>query len=204
MDKVKLSIPEKIRLWWKFDGKYYHHNFINGIKNIIKWFPVIWKDRNYDHSFIYTILKTKLDFQSEYIGKHGIHLNVDYDVKKMKLCSTLIEKLDSNYYLDLYHDYYKSNMKFIPLTNEEIDEMGDDLGEDMKGGSRIEFELVWEKFDDFFQKYPHAYKVVTQGVTPKDFDEKQTIAFKMSNYLHVKAKQILFQIIDRNIEHWWD
>ena len=51
---------EKLKLWWEFEGKYLHRDFIEGIKNLIKWFPIIWKDRNWDHSYIYEILKFKL------------------------------------------------------------------------------------------------------------------------------------------------
>ena len=55
----------KIRLWWKFDGKYLHRDIAQGIKNLIKWFPIIWKDRNWDDSFIFDILQFKLQNQAK-------------------------------------------------------------------------------------------------------------------------------------------
>ena len=35
---------EKIKLWWIYDGRYLHRDFITGVKNLWNWFPVIWSD----------------------------------------------------------------------------------------------------------------------------------------------------------------
>jgi hypothetical protein len=35
-------------------------NFWYGIRNLIYWFPVIWKDRHWDHDFIMKIVHHKL------------------------------------------------------------------------------------------------------------------------------------------------
>ena len=34
--------------------------FITGIKNLWAWFPIIWKDRDWDGWFIYQIIEFKL------------------------------------------------------------------------------------------------------------------------------------------------
>ena len=36
------------------------HNLRHSIRNIIYWFPVIWKDHNWDYSFLLIILRHKL------------------------------------------------------------------------------------------------------------------------------------------------
>ena len=55
---------EKIKLWWRFEGRYYHKTFIRGIKNLWKWLPVVWKDKDWDPSHIYKILQFKLEQQA--------------------------------------------------------------------------------------------------------------------------------------------
>ena len=35
-------------------------SFIISIKNLIKWFPIIWKDRDWDDHYIWEIMKNKL------------------------------------------------------------------------------------------------------------------------------------------------
>jgi len=52
---------DRTRLWWKFEGRYYHKDIINGVKNLYKWFPIVWKDRDHDHYFIYETLRFKLE-----------------------------------------------------------------------------------------------------------------------------------------------
>ena len=67
------QLLEKIQLWWKFEGKYYPRDFITGVKNLWNWFPTIWKDRDWDQTFIYKILIHKLEKQAKYIGEREWH-----------------------------------------------------------------------------------------------------------------------------------
>ena len=52
---------DKVIRWVKYDAKYLHLDIIRGVKNLIRWFPTIWKDRDYDHSYIYEVLRVKLE-----------------------------------------------------------------------------------------------------------------------------------------------
>jgi len=58
---------------WLYENIGYRFKYVyNSIKNIIRWFPIIWKDRDYDDWYIYTILETKLKHQAKYIGDRDI------------------------------------------------------------------------------------------------------------------------------------
>lgn len=70
------------------------------IKNIIRWIPILWKDRDWDYWHTFEILKTKLKFQSEHFRKHGYHESSERDAEKMELCIRLIDKVQNEYYLD--------------------------------------------------------------------------------------------------------
>jgi hypothetical protein len=96
---------ERIRLWWKFEGKYYHKYFIYGIKNLWKWLPIIYRDRDWDQHFIYEVLKTKLEFQAKYIHNNGVHNDAHRDAEKMLLCARLIEIQQEDLYAREYIDY---------------------------------------------------------------------------------------------------
>lgn len=37
-----------------------------GIRNLWRWFPIIWRDRDFDHFFTYEILIKKLEFQRDF------------------------------------------------------------------------------------------------------------------------------------------
>jgi len=70
------------------------------IKNIIRWIPVLWKDKDWDYWYIFEILKTKLKFQSEHFRKYGYHELSERDAEKMELCVRLIDKVQNEYYID--------------------------------------------------------------------------------------------------------
>jgi hypothetical protein len=77
---------------------------ISKIKNIIRWIPVLWNDYDWDHWFIYHILKTKLKHQSEHIRKYGYHENANYDANRIDLCIRLLEKVQNEEYIEIPKD----------------------------------------------------------------------------------------------------
>ena len=71
--------------------KYYQiksfiRGIIPGIENVIMWLPVIWRDRWWDYSFLFSILKRKLEFMEEGFRKYGVSVRAEKDAKKMKIC----------------------------------------------------------------------------------------------------------------------
>ena len=63
---------DKIKYWWRFEARYFHKNFIKGVKNLWKWFPTIWKDRDWDSYHIYEILRVKIENQAKYMQKECV------------------------------------------------------------------------------------------------------------------------------------
>lgn len=47
-------------------------DFKVGIKNLIKWFPIIWKDKDWDSGYMYEMLYHKLNFMHEYFSQSNI------------------------------------------------------------------------------------------------------------------------------------
>ena len=74
--------------------------FLEGIRNLIAWRKVIYEDRNFDHYFIYEILKTKLKFQADHIKKYSLHQNAEEEVNRIVECIDMIDKVQNEYYID--------------------------------------------------------------------------------------------------------
>jgi hypothetical protein len=72
---------------------------IRRIKNLFRWLPVIWKDEQWDHYYIFQILKHKLIIMSDDIRKRNIHTVAKYDADRMMLCVRLIDKVQNEEYL---------------------------------------------------------------------------------------------------------
>lgn len=79
-------------------------NKFNSLKKLWKWIPIIWRDRDWDHYYIFEILKTKLEGVVEYTKKEGISFNKEYDIQKLKTALRLIDKVQNEYYLQKYLD----------------------------------------------------------------------------------------------------
>jgi len=186
---------EFIPLWWNHDGKYYHKMFITGVQNLIYWFPIIWKDRNWDSHYIFEIMKHKLKSQSKYIGTRGNHLRAERDAEIMMTCVRLMKLIQDEKYSSEYSDYHKTKHWFEDIN-------------DKPGLSTWESKLLEENFDDYFMKYPLIYKRVMNGEGRFGGEDhkkdKQIIAMNIGHINHDRARKLLFKLMEENIERWWD
>jgi hypothetical protein len=196
-DRPKLNIFDKIRLWWKFEGRYYHRDFVQGIKKLWYWFPIIWKDRDWDQHYIYEVIKHKLKAQAKYIANNDRHTRAQQDARNMRICVNLIKICQKETYKMEYMDYVKDRSWFKPHENNPE-------------YSTWESEIISENFDDFFKKYPLIYKRVVNGEGPFKLknknrkQEKQRIAMNISHINQQRAHKLLFKILEQNIEQWWE
>lgn len=76
-----------------FDIRYKMRQFIQGVKNLIKWRKIIWYDRNFDYFYVYEILKKKLEFQRDHIQKYKLHENYQRDIDTLTECIELIKEV---------------------------------------------------------------------------------------------------------------
>lgn len=187
---------KKIKLWWDFEGRYILSDIKLGFKNLNYWLPVIWKDRNWDHSYIFTLLKHKLIKHSEKI-KQGYSLSAKRDSEIIMLCANLIEKINSDFYKHQYYDYKKDKHWFEPS------------GENYLWKSKN----IEDNLDEYFKLYPLIYKKCLEGkgVWGKikkqkgnfDKNDREFIAMDMGITNHERCKDLLFRIMKDNIEKWW-
>jgi hypothetical protein len=191
-------ITRKLRfipLWWNNEGRYLPRKVKIGVKNLIYWFPIIWKDRNWDDSFIFDIMKHKLSAQAEYIGNRDRHTRAQLDAKRMRLCVKLMGLVQDEFYSSEYSDYHKTKHWFADIPEKP-------------GYSSWESRLLEENFDDYFKKYPLIHKRVLNGEGIFDRegreDDKQIIAMNIGHINHDRARKLLFKIMEENIEGWWD
>lgn len=196
-DRPKPNIFTKIRLWWKFEGTYWYRNLKQGIKNLWYWFPIIWKDRNWDQHYIYEVLKHKLKAQAKYIGDNDRHTRAKQDARRMIICTNLIKLCQEGTYEMEYMDYIKDRSWFEQCK-------------DKPEYSTWENEIIAETLDDFFKKYPLIYKRVMKGEGPFTLDGgnekeiKRRIAMNICYINQQRAHKLLFKIMEQNIEGWWD
>jgi hypothetical protein len=95
-----------------------------------------------------------------------------------------------------YMDYHNSNYNWIDVDGKS----------DLK---QLDIEMVSENFDDYFKKYPRQYKRVMSGELNR-FDrnieekEKQVIAMEIAHENQDRCRKLVFSIMEKRIDGWWD
>ena len=156
---------------------------------MFRWFPIIWKDEDWDSHFIFEILKFKLKNQAKFIGSRDIHTRAKREAEIMMLCVSLMDKVQNDYYSTEHLNYEENKIYFIPIGGTDT--------------SEIKIKHISDNLDDYFSKYPLVYKEVVSQHIHKNPD-KHIIAIYMSRMNHDRARKLLFKIIEENIEKWWD
>jgi hypothetical protein len=163
--------------------KNYFSNFKAGIKNLIKWFPTIWNDRDWDRSFITEILIRKLEFTRDY------HLSDKaYSTETSEIAEEIQEAIDKLHMTSDSWEFY-DNPAF-----EEFQEKW--------GKQTFTFEPVFESTDDkyFKTKHENVKTLEEEEQCLKDFVKVLEQSYK--DYTKDKKEAYLF--IAKNIDKWWE
>lgn len=184
------------RLWWKFEGRYYHKDLYYGVRNLIKWFPVIWKDRDWDSSHIYKVLQFKLEQQAYGIRSRDIHVGADRNAEIMLMCARLCWLQCEGEYENEYLDYLKKDHKFNPT-------------DETKKWYTVESTVVEDNLDEYFARYPRQYKRVINGDVkwfgkPADPLDREQIAMVIANENQIRSRKLLFKTLEENVNLFWD
>jgi hypothetical protein len=107
-----------------------------------------------------------------------------------------MEKVRDEYYTTEYMDYHETEYDFVDC--------------DIPGHKRLETTELSERFDEYFRKYQSTMRKVVANPKVFDYieedykDRKSTLALLIARENHSKARRILFTLMERNIEAWWD
>lgn len=81
---------------------------IKQIKNLIRWFPIIWEDRDWDHGYVEEMLLFKLNNMYKRFSDPDTTY-VDWGtkyakpaLKALKLCVQILERRRDNYYTEYW------------------------------------------------------------------------------------------------------
>lgn len=85
--------------------RFSYYDVKESMLNLVKWFKLVIKDRDFDDYFILEALKFKIKNTSKYINKHKFYVGYERDVERMNLCVRLIDKIQSGYYETEYQEY---------------------------------------------------------------------------------------------------
>ena len=166
---------------------YPFRDFYRRVKNVLRWLPIIWKDRDWDDSYITEILIKKLEFTRDfYLSDKAYSAEADKVAEQIQeAIDRLHQTKDSwEFYEDpameqLQQKWGLTSFSFEPY---EYDENGDVLTYEMKSKTeKVNTEEEEEQYN-------------------KEFKEASKIAHKQ----YMKDKKDAYKFIAKNIDKWWD
>jgi hypothetical protein len=118
-----------------------------GIQNLVKWFPVMWKDRDWDQRYLMEILSFKLAEMAKLHRKYGHFVNSDKYADQLEECSFLARKIaDEDYALESGSDKLLEKMEMIFEDNGIINIAGLTKQEDE------ELAIMREQEEEFLER----------------------------------------------------
>ncbi len=73
---------------------------VEGVKNLVRWAPIIWRDRDWDWSFLAKIMEYKLGRMAHLEETVGHHTTSLRDARHMRICKELLRRLREDNYWD--------------------------------------------------------------------------------------------------------
>jgi hypothetical protein len=180
---TKLTIPAD-SAWDRFKwGRYVHWRiryFFQGVRNIVRWIPTIYHDRDWDDYYITKMLQKKIEFQRAHLVYCNRHTNINRDNFWMTVVLNLLERKHECYYEMEYHDYVKM-------------------------GPNIPREIRYEGVNEYIAKYPGVKRrALAKYKKYKYIQESDALSMFMASDRQSKCNALIFEILKQHSAEWWD
>jgi len=91
-----------------------------GIENLVAWFPIIWNDRDWDHNYLYVILRKKLS-RMEYLQRnYGHSVEAERIAKQLKICKLLFDRLIKDKHADSFFDKHSKKWSKVIFSFSDV------------------------------------------------------------------------------------
>lgn len=194
----KLTVPIDSawgRKTWRSYSPIWLVEFVDGVKNIFRWIPTIYKDKDWDDYYILAMLRKKIEHQREYLVNANRHMDIERDNKDMTLALNLLERMIEEHYATEYIDCVSFN--FVPDPTS-----GDDV-------YTIEETITESKLDNYLAKYPGGVKraekkIKNDKLTMGSLGYKRAVAFHLATENQNKNDRLFWKVMAEKSKRWWD
>ena len=166
---------------------YPFRDFYRRVKNVWRWLPTIWKDRDYDDSYITEILIKKLEFTRDfYLSDKAYSAEADNVAKEIQEAINRLHMTRDSWEFyeepameQLEQKWGKTTFEHIPYQH-------------TKDGKVLTYELKSK-----------TEKVITEE-DEKQYREEFRKTLKDVRKKYIKDKIAAYEFIGRNMDKWWD
>ena len=98
LDRLKAKIDRLKTAFMPETWINYYYNCYHIVKNLIRWSPVIFRDRDWDHSYLLIILRTKVAYMLQFHMKRQSFEGVEQEIERMSEVVSALDRLISDQY----------------------------------------------------------------------------------------------------------
>jgi hypothetical protein len=117
----------------------YSRTFLRGVKSIIQWTPVMYKDRDWDFFYILVLLEKKLLKMADFFEKYGVSMDSKKEALEMREVAKAIRKVMEDDYLEFVEnssDNVEGKKRSYEIADSKMKEDIDFIFESMKKNIR--------------------------------------------------------------------
>lgn len=169
------------------DITYPFRDFYRRVRNVLRWLPTIWKDRDWDNSYINEILIRKLEFTRDFYLS-----DKPYSLEAKKTADEIQEAISRLHQTKDSWDFYEAP------AMEQLEEKW--------GLTAFNFEPY--EHDENGNVLTYEMKSKTEKVNTEEEEEQYSKEFrktvKEDREQYMKDKIKAYKFIAKNIDKWWD
>lgn len=162
---------------------YWFKRKIFQIKNLVKWFPVIWNQYDFDYHYAIDVFKFQLKKTADYLESHKAYSIDSHD--RAKRIRTIIKLMDKVYEEEYLIEYFQ---RLETLYGKDI----------------FEHVFIDTGRGDGTTYMKFKYEVTKSDAEIKVIDQDFHRMLSESRDKQEKAHRILWKLIERNIRTFWD
>ena len=166
---------------------YPFRDFYRRTRNVLRWLPTIWKDRDWDNSYINEILIRKLEFTRDFYLS-----DKPYSLEAKKTADEIQEAISRLHQTKDSWDFYEAP------AMEQLEEKW--------GLTAFSFEPY--EHDEKGNVLTYEMKSKTEKVNTEEEEEQYSKEFrktvKEAREQYMKDKIKTYKFIAKNIDKWWD
>ena len=152
-----------------------------------KWIPVIWKQYPWDFHYAIDVFRMKLEELAECLeSEHATFVDSEYQASRIRLAIRLMD--------------YVYNDKCLDEVHEEIVKLYGEWHFDFEDYQLDEDDDDTEQYKRLVQKWERDYTKEEIEEIDKHISKLHIQAYERAQ----KAHRLLWLVIERHIQHWWD
>jgi hypothetical protein len=91
-----------------------------GLSNLWEYLPLIWKDRQWDQPYFFTLLHKKLTLMEEHFRSKACFVGREREARKIKICVLLLDRLQKDDYSTMAFKNHERKFGELEITNSKI------------------------------------------------------------------------------------